>query len=152
MQQVALLIMRNVGYILLIFFVHCKQISSDDQAIRITIDSLIAADNRGDLEAVLSHYADDATLMPPGKAPFSGTAKLKSNYENIFASVHLQLQTSIEGVELNNHSAFAWGTNSGTAVSITDSNVRKINDKYLMHLIKDGQDWKIQRLIWNSNE
>src|SRR3954462_512019 len=106
--------MRNVGYILFIFFMHCKEISSDDYAIRTMIDSLIAADNRGDLEAVLSHYANDATLMSPGKASISGKAKLKSNYENIFASVHLKLQTSIEGIELNSASALAWGANSGT--------------------------------------
>jgi ketosteroid isomerase-like protein len=90
--------------------------------------------------------------MPPGKASISGTAKLKSNYENIFASVHLQLHTSVEGIEVNNHGAFAWCANSGTAISIRDSSVRKINDKYLMNLIRDGEDWKIQRLIWNSNE
>ena len=114
------------------------------------IDNLIAADNRSDLQSVLRHYTNDATLMPPGKVSISGMEQLRENYKNIFAITHLQLASKVEGVEINRFSALAWGHNTGKAISLKDSSVRGINDKYVAHLVKEKGEWKIERLIWNS--
>ncbi len=143
--------MKIVLFIVGIFLLSCNHIANDEDAIRSMINDLIAADNRSDLQSVLTHYTNDATLMPPGKASISGMEKLRENYKNIFATTRLELATKIEGVEVNRFSALAWGHNSGKAISLKDSSTRIINDKYLAHLIKEKGEWKIERLIWNSD-
>src|ERR1700752_4891187 len=142
--------MKTFLFIVGIFSLSCNHIANDEDAIRNMINDLIAADNRSDLESVLTHYADYATLMPPGKVSISGGEKLRENYKNIFATTRLELASNIEGVEVNRFSALAWGHNTGKAISLKDSSTRIINDKYLAHLIKEKGEWKIQRLIWNS--
>jgi len=143
--------LKAVLFIATILLLSCHRIANDEDAIRSMINDLIAADNRSDLEAVLTHYSSDATLMPPGKAAISGMEKLRENYKNIFATTRLALATKIEGVEINRFSAMAWGYNTGKAVSLKDSSTRTINDKYLAHLVKEKGEWKIRRLIWNSD-
>jgi ketosteroid isomerase-like protein len=145
--------MKNLllGILFSFLFFACKQIASEETVIRNTINDIIAADNRSDLEAVLSYYSSNATLMPPGKLSFSGKDRIRINYQGIFATTRLQLESNVEGVVINRFNAIAWGHNTGKAFSLKDSNVRVINDKYLMHLIKENGKWKIQRLIWNSD-
>ena len=143
--------MKNFLIIIGIFLLSCHHIANEEDAIRSMINDLIAADNRSDLQSVLVHYANDATLMPPGKVSISGLDKLRENYKNIFATTRLELATKIEGVEVNRFSALAWGYNTGKAVSLKDSSVRVINDKYVAHLIKEKGEWKIERLIWNPD-
>src|SRR5262245_15327047 len=138
--------MKSLLFIGSIFLMSCNEITEQD-AIKNMIHDLIEADNRGDIVAVLSHYSNEAILMPPGKTSISGTENLKANYQNIFATTHLELETSVEGVEVNRFSALAWGHNIGKAISLRDSTVRQINDKYLIHLIKVTGEWKIERLI-----
>ena len=142
--------MRIILIIVYILLLSCDHIASEKEAIRSMINDLIAVDNRSDLESVLSHYAPDATLMPPGKPSISGLEKIRENYKNIFATTRLELATQIEDVEVNRFSALAWGYNTGKAISLKDSSVRTINDKYVAHLIKEKGKWKIQRLIWNA--
>jgi len=142
--------MKTALFIATILLLSCRRIANDEDAIRSMINDLIAADNRSDLESVLTHYASDATLMPPGKVSISGIEKLRENYKNIFAGTRLELATKIEGVEINRFSALAWGYNTGKAISLKDSSIRVINDKYVAHLVKEKGEWKIERLIWNS--
>jgi len=144
--------MRIVLLSFLLVLAACDLKSREETDIKTMITELIAADNRSDLESVLHHYTMDATLMPPGKPSISGMNNLRSNYQHIFSTTRLQLETKIEGIEVNRFSALAWGFNSGKAISLKDSTIREINDKYAMHLVKEKGEWKIERLIWNSNK
>ena len=143
--------MKLVLFIAGMLLLGCNQTAKEEDAITRLINDLIAADNRSDIESILSHYTLDATLMPPRRPSISGIENLRETYQNIFATTRLQLQSKVEGVDVHGFSALAWGSNTGEAVSLRDSSVRSINDKYIAHLIKENGEWKILRLIWNAN-
>ena len=58
--------------------------SADESAVRKVLSGLSAADKAGDLAAALSHYADDAMLLPPNAPMLSGQAGIRSFYEMMF--------------------------------------------------------------------
>jgi ketosteroid isomerase-like protein len=144
--------MRIVLLSSLLCLTACDLKSKEEAEIKTMIMELVTADNRSDLESVVSYYTIDATLMPPGKPSISGRENIRTNYKNIFSTTRLQLETKIEGVEINGFSALAWGFISGKAISLNDSTVSMLDEKYLMHLVKMEGEWKIYRLIWSSNK
>ncbi len=117
--------------------------------IRGLFDRLMAADNRGDVGTVLSCYAEDAVLLPPGGASVAGVENIRPRYESLFAAVRLEVRMEVESIEVRGGLAFSRGFTRGRSLPKDGSPPRPIDDRYLMVLRKDaGGEWKIATLMW----
>lgn len=112
-------------------------------------DRLMAADNRGDVDAVLECYAEDAALLPPGGASVQGVESIRPRYEALFASSRLEVRMDVESIEVKGALGFSRGVTRGRALPKDGSPSRPINDRYLMVLRQDPTGaWKIVALMW----
>lgn len=132
----------------------------DHVAVRRVVDGLIAAGNAGDLEAILSYFADDAELLPPNSVPVRGIQTIRLRYEQILAESVLELRAVSRETRVEGDWAFDRGAikgeiflkNNGGEADL-NSPSRTVNDKYMMIFRRDtGGGWKITRLIWNSSD
>jgi uncharacterized protein (TIGR02246 family) len=116
------------------------------------LDEIVAADNAGDLEAVVRIYSDDALLLPPEGEPIAGREAIHAHYARIFETDVLEVPLSSEETVVSGDLAFNRGRTSVRATPRAGGDARETSDKYLMILRRnsDGK-WKIARLIWNRS-
>lgn len=126
------------------------QTAGAEAAVRRVAEGIIAADNARDIERVLSLYAPDAVLMPPGEAPVQGRAAIRPRYEGLFAAYTPAIEGRIDELAVDGTTAFVRGHNGGRLVPLGDALPRELDDVYLMLLRreKDGA-WRISHLIWH---
>lgn len=124
----------------------------DEEAVRGIIAEIIAADNRGDLETVMSLYAVDALLLPPGEEPVRGYKAIEARYRDIFSQSALALTSRVDDVRLADGWALARGAITGSATETTSGTVHRIDDKFVMILERTPAGrWVISELMWSSN-
>ncbi len=59
--------------------------NADEREIQKLLDGFMAADNAGDVDQIMSFYADDAITMPPNDNVVSGKAAIAASYKAGFA-------------------------------------------------------------------
>jgi len=142
--------MKNQHRLLFIILLGCTNVKDHDrQAVHDLVQDIIAADNRADIERVISCYHSDAILFPPGKQKIVGSDAIRKNYEAIFSSSVLTLSIEEDELTIAGDYAICTGHTIGKVSSKTDSSTRNVNDKFMMVLHKRDQVWKIKSLIWN---
>lgn len=123
----------------------------DVVAIESLISNLEAANNAGDVERWVAHFAEDAVYMPPGSPEVTTRAELIEVAEAGFrhdAAVH------IEPVEIHvaGDWAFARTKVTGTVTLEKSRDVVPVDVKQLVVYQRDGKGvWRIARMISNSN-
>jgi uncharacterized protein (TIGR02246 family) len=123
--------------------------STPEAEIRGLFERLMDADTRGDVDAVLECYADDAVLLPPGGASVQGAENIRPRYEALFGGSRLEVRMDVESIEVNGALAFSRGFTRGRMVPKDGSPPREIADRYLMVLRREpGGGWKIAALMW----
>lgn len=134
-------------------------VQRDDVDVRRVVDGIIAAGNAGDLEAMLSFYAEDAILLPPNGDPIRGLAAIRQHYQELFQTSVLYIRAVSRETQVSGDWAFDRGTVDGQILPREDENgkingePKTINDKYVMTLHREGgTGWRITRLIWNSTD
>ncbi len=139
---------------LVILIASCKgnTLNADEQLLRSLLNTIIQADNRGDITTVLSCYSGEAVLMPPGKLPISGINAIEESYKNIFTNSIVHLESTIDEIKIFPSYAVITGINTGSVVMKNDSSSSAVNDKFMMLLEKEANTWKIRKLIWNKNQ
>ena len=115
------------------------------------VRGIIAADNAGDLDAVVAHYADDAVLLPPNGRIVEGKEAIRERYRTGFERFRFEVSITLKETKVSGDWAFNRGVTKGRLVPLAGGEARSLNDQYLMILrrMPDGA-WKIARLIWNS--
>lgn len=141
----------RVGLILsALLAVACAQTeNSNPDDVRAVVNGILDADNRADIERVLSYYDSDAVLMPPGRDEIRGIENIRRNYENIFATSVLNLSSEEETITLHGDLAIYKGRTKGKILLKSDSSERNVDDKFIMILKSTNGTWKISTLIWN---
>ncbi len=122
----------------------------DRERVKALVDTFVAANNRSDLNTILSLYEQDAELMPPGRSIISGKSAIENNYRQLFNNSTTHITSAITEITVGDLWAAVAGRNTGTTLK-KDSATSYIYDKYMMLLEKQESGWKIRRLIWNSN-
>jgi len=137
-----------LSLVFVIFSCTQKEASTPSQ----TLNEVIAADNAGDLEKVIAHYADDAILIPSGSNDIVGKNAIREHYRNIFANSSMQLQSTANEIIDVRELTIMRGITTGKSISKTDSSSTAVNDKFLMILKKESGSWKVYRLMWSKNQ
>jgi uncharacterized protein (TIGR02246 family) len=126
--------------------------SGDHAAAAKVLAGIVAADNAGDLDAVIASYADDAILLPPNDVSVVGKQAIRARYEEGFRHFRFDIVFTADETHIFGDLAFIRGTINGRTVPKGDEPSRKIHDKYIMVLHRQKDGWKIARLIWNASE
>lgn len=142
----------NRKFLLLLFLTNLFSCTGEVHPPVETLNSVIEADNRGDIEAVMGQYTDDAILMPPGNATISGKEAIRKNYVTIFESSTLQLYPVVQEIIQSDKLTVIRGTIRGSVTAKSNKAITPVNDKFLMVLSNRSSAWKISRLIWSRNE
>lgn len=124
---------------------------TEGQAGEKVIAGIIEAANAGDIEAVMSYFAEDAVAMPSGEMPVFGTRLIRPRIQALFDQSRLVIFLTSEETAVSSDFAFARGYISGKIVQKSSAPDRLIDhNEYLMLLQKDsGGSWKIARLMWH---
>ena len=114
------------------------------------LDTLMAADTRGDLETVAAAYAEDAVLMPPSGPPVLGRTAIRERYRQIFAGASLEVSLVAEEAHDFGDWAAVRGRTTGQLVPRLGLPIRPVRDKFLMLLQRDAaRAWRIHTLMWS---
>jgi uncharacterized protein (TIGR02246 family) len=128
----------------------CRSDLAAVREIRAVATGIVEADNRRDIERVLSHYAEDAVLMPPGEPPVTGRAAIRPRYAALFEAYDPAIEPRVDEACVDSGLAFVRGHNGGRLVSRTGAAERRLDDGFLMLLRQDAQGaWRITHLIWH---
>jgi uncharacterized protein (TIGR02246 family) len=129
----------------------CDGAAQDSVAVLEVARGIIAADNAGDLNRVLAHYAPDAVLHPPGERPVTGLGAIRPRYEGLFASYAPDIASEIESVGVCGELAVVSGRNTGWLRGLHGAADRRLGDAFVMVLgLREGE-WRITRLIWHPD-
>jgi uncharacterized protein (TIGR02246 family) len=128
----------------------CRADAPGVRQVRAIATGIVAADNRRDLEQVLSYYAGDAILLPPGEAPVAGRDKIRPRYEALFAGFSPEIEPRIDEACVAESFGFVRGRNGGRLVPRSAGEPRALDDTFVMllRLEPDGA-WRISHLIWH---
>ena len=108
----------------------------------------------GDLDRIISQFADDAVVMPPNDSTLYGLAEVRAWWEEYFqyfriaSSVETERETTVAGDQMFER----------TSVSITivpkESGARIQDDMRGLTIWKRQADggWKISHQMWNSTK
>jgi ketosteroid isomerase-like protein len=118
-------------------------------AVKRVAEAIIAADNRGDLASVLSTYAKDAVLMPPGEGAIVGLDAIRPRYEQLFAGARLSIDLRIDEAYAGDAVGFVRGRNGGRVTPKASGAPLVLDDAFLMLLRCESGAWKISHIIWH---
>lgn len=121
--------------------------------VRAVAEGIIAADNAREIQRVLSFYAADAILMPPGEQPVTGRESIRPRYEELFSRFNPEIERHVEEACAGARLAFVRGRNGGRLASREGGGSRMLNDVYLMVLQRDSRgEWRISHLMWHPGD
>ena len=125
--------------------------ANDGEAIEKLLAEMIVKANAGDIEAVLSYFAEDAVAMPTEEMPVFGMKLIRPRLQALFDESKLVIFLSSEETGASGNFAFARGYIGGRMEPKNPAPTRDIDsNEYLVVLRKDsGGSWKIARLMWH---
>jgi uncharacterized protein (TIGR02246 family) len=102
--------------------------------------------NAGDAAGVAALYGKDATLMPPGVDPASGSSAIKAFFDG---DVKSGAKNALTTEDVTAAGDYAVETGKWVATSAEGKHLD--HGKYVTVYKKADGGWKIYRDIWNSN-
>lgn len=101
----------------------------------------------GNVDGVVSYYADDATAYPPNAPAATGKAAIKAAWQALLGNPKIKLAWKATNAGVDHNMGFTTGT-----YQVTSSGMIVEKGKYVCVWRKgaDGK-WKALHDIWNSN-
>lgn len=118
---------------------------------RETLSALMRADNRGDLDAVIALYTDDAVLLPPNEPVVSGKAAIRARYMRLFATTRMDVRFEPIDVYVSGNLAYLRGRTVGRRISADGAKEEDLGNKFLMILERRNSAWLVARLMWSPD-
>ena len=133
---------------LLLVACHAVGPAPDERGVRQAIDSLIAADNRRDLEFVVQSYCEDVELVPPSGDPVRGRKAVRARYAALFADWRPELRVEHQETKVDGGTARDRGRTLGTLHATAGNATKPVDDEYEAELRLEGTRWRVARLSW----
>jgi len=106
--------------------------------------------NNEEIEKISTLYSEQAIFMPPDVPAIKGVEEVVLTYEYLFSQFDFELEFDIKQVVISENFAYVLSNSEGTIT--LESNETEVTSKNqeIFILIKDGDDWKISRYMFNS--
>lgn len=126
----------------------------DDRARIAAIEqSIMAAFEAGNADAIAAAYTEDALLLPQGHPPIEGRAAIAEAYRATLAEYEMSLDAVIEELEVLGDWAWMRGRFEHTYTSKADGAATTVQGKYLVIVRRDPDGvWRYHRDAFNLNE
>ena len=112
-----------------------------------------AALSRGDLDSLMSAYADDVISLPPNQPALVGKAAVQTMWEQTLTDFAIQVSVNVEEVEVAGSWAFERGTFKMKLSPRAGGAPIEDTGKYLDVLRQQADgSWKYSRVSWNSSQ
>jgi uncharacterized protein (TIGR02246 family) len=121
---------------------------TDMPTIQAAAASWAEAFNRGDIDAIVAMYTDDAQLLPDGSEAIIGHTEIREFFRRMKGS------NPIQTIRFSNFELF--GTEpvitEHSEIEIRDKNGKvEVRGKQVLIRVKQNDQWKIHRDIWTNN-
>ncbi len=127
--------------------------SADIRAIKQLADDWRSGWLAGDVEALLSLYADQPVLMPQGQPVVRGKDAIRPLYQAVLKEVSIKSEGTLMEVEASGDLGYFWSTYKLTATPKAGGAPIESKGKSLFIVKRQpGGAWKIARLIDNSSQ
>ena len=112
------------------------------------LTEIIAADNRGDLDAVMGFYTADPVWVRPTGGPIRGAAAIRNSYAGMYREFAPALTIAIANVERGADVAVVRGRTGGRLVPRAGGAARTVGDAFEAIVMCDGGRWRVSVLAW----
>lgn len=121
-----------------------------------TIQSILqsyeTALNANDIDAILDLYGEATVFMPQHAPALVGREAVRAGYQQVFASIKLQIRFDIHEVEVIGDWAWARTSSAGrTRLLAEDVEIAEGNNELFVFRREHGH-WKIHRYLFATNQ
>ncbi|WP_049247185.1 YybH family protein [Pseudomonas aeruginosa] len=121
-----------------------------------TIQSILqsyeTALNANDIDAILDLYGEAPVFMPQHAPVLVGREAVRAGYQQVFASIKLQIRFDIHEVEVIGDWAWARTSSAGrTRLLVEDVEIAEGNNELFVFRREHGH-WKIHRYLFATNQ
>jgi len=138
------------------FAVACSPRHPSEADDRATLNRLreefVAAENRGDADAMYSQLAPDVIVMAPNGPPMGGPQLTPEALRSFFETFSYDNRYQSQEIVISGDWAFDRGVGTEIVTNKKDGSVTKSNAKYLWVYRRVDGVWKQARVIWNSSD
>jgi len=124
--------------------------NSDEAKIRELISGYQIALNNEEIEKISMLYSEQAIFMPPDVPAINGVKEIGLTYEYLFSQFDFDLEFDIKEVAISENFAYVLSNSEGTITLESSKTEETSKNQEIFILIKEGDDWKISRYIFNS--
>ncbi len=108
--------------------------------------------NNNDIDAILGLYGSDPVFMPQNAPALVGRDAVRAGYEQVFASIKLNIRFDIHEIEEAGNWAWARTSSAGrTRILATDAEVTEGNNELFVFRY-ENKVWKIHRYLFATNQ
>jgi len=122
----------------------------DEAKIRELISEYQTALNNEEIEKIPTLYSEQAIFMPPDVPAINGVEEIGLTYEYLFSQFDFELEFDIKEVEILENSAYVLSNSEGTITLENAEAEETSKNQEIFILIKEGDNWKISRYMFNS--
>ncbi len=124
--------------------------NSDEVKIRELISEYQIALNNEEIEKISTLYSKQAIFMPPEIPAINGVEEIVLTYEYLFSQFNFELEFDIKEVVVSENFAYVLSNSEGTITLESSETEETSKNQEIFILIKEGDDWKISRYMFNS--
>lgn len=108
--------------------------------------------NTNDLEKILELYGNEPVFMPQHAPALVGRKAVRAGYEQVFATLKLNIRFEVHEIEETGDSAWARTSSAGrTRILATGAEVTEGNNE-LFVFRREGGQWRIHRYLFSTNQ
>jgi len=124
--------------------------NSDEAKIRELISGYQIALNNEEIEKISTLYSEQAIFMPPDVPAIKGVEEIVLTYEYLFSQFDFELDFDVKEVVIAENFAYVLSNSEGTITLESSGTEETSKNQEIFILIKEGDDWKISRYMFNS--
>jgi len=122
----------------------------DEAKIRELISGYQIALNNEEIEQISTLYSEQAIFMPPDVPAINGVEEIVLTYEYLFSQFDFELEFDIKEVVILENFAYVVSNSEGTITLESSGTEETSKNQEIFILIKEGDDWKISKYMFNS--
>ena len=103
-----------------------------------------------ELEKIPTLYSDQTIFMPPEIPAINGVEEIVHTYEYLFSQFDFELEFDIKEIVISENSAYVLSNSEGTITLENGETEETSKNQEIFILIKERDDWKISRYMFNS--
>ncbi len=122
----------------------------DEAKISELISGYQIALNNEEIEKIPTLYSKQAIFMPTDVPAIKGVEEIVLTYEYLFSQFDFELEFDIKEVVIAENFAYVVSNSEGTITLESSETEETSKNQEIFILIKEGDDWKISRYMFNS--